>query len=43
MLLTNILYMLSVNFLGNLYIHWESTFETEDGKKERGVCCANWI
>ena len=35
--------MLSVSFLGNLYIHWESTFEIEDGKKERGVCCANWI
>ena len=31
MLLTNILYMLSVSFLGNLYIHWESTFEIEDG------------
>ena len=30
MLLTNILYMLSVSFLGNLYIHWESTFEIED-------------
>ena len=34
MLLTNILYMLSVSFLGNLYIHWESTFEIEDGKKK---------
>ena len=31
MLLTNILYMLSVSFLGNLFIHWESTFEIEDG------------
>ena len=26
--------MLSVNFLGNFYIHRESTFKIEDGKKK---------